>query len=70
MACPVCFGGEDTLMRESLNTGIGVLMGITAIVLAFFARFIFQIVKRSEKWGRESFIEDTLPRPLESVTNK
>jgi len=26
MACPVCFGGEDTAMRESLNAGIGVLM--------------------------------------------
>ena len=40
MACPVCFGGEDTVMRESLNAGIGVLMGVTAIVLACFARFI------------------------------
>ena len=29
MACPVCFGGEDTVMRESLNAGIGVLMGVT-----------------------------------------
>jgi hypothetical protein len=33
MACPVCFGGEDTVMRESLNAGIGVLMGVTTIVL-------------------------------------
>ncbi len=49
MACPVCFGGEDTLMRESLNTGIGVLMGVTAVVLAFFARFIFKLVKRSRE---------------------
>jgi hypothetical protein len=30
MACPVCFGGDDTLMRESLNTGIAVLMGVTS----------------------------------------
>jgi len=49
MACPVCFGGEDTLMRESLNTGIGVLMGVTALVLAFFARFIIKLVKRSRE---------------------
>jgi hypothetical protein len=49
MACPVCFGGEDALMRESLNAGIGVLMGVTAIVLAFFARFIFKLVKRSRE---------------------
>jgi hypothetical protein len=47
MACPVCFGGEDTAMRESLNAGIGVLMGVTAIVLAGFARFIVMLVRRS-----------------------
>jgi hypothetical protein len=49
MACPVCFGGEDTLMRESLNAGIGVLMGVTAIVLACFASFIARIVQRSRE---------------------
>jgi hypothetical protein len=47
MACPVCFGGDDALMRESLNAGIGVLMGVTAIVLAFFARFVVNLVRRS-----------------------
>jgi hypothetical protein len=47
MACPVCFGGDDTLMRESLNTGIGVLMGVTAIVLAGFARFVATLVRRA-----------------------
>ena len=47
MACPVCFGGEDTVMRESLNAGIGVLMGVTTIVLAGFARFIVVLARRS-----------------------
>jgi maltodextrin utilization protein YvdJ len=47
MACPVCFGGEDTLMRESLNAGIGVLMGVTAIVLACFATFFVRLARRS-----------------------
>jgi hypothetical protein len=32
MAVPSLFGGEDTVMRESLNAGIGVLMGVTTIV--------------------------------------
>lgn len=49
MACPVCFGGEDTVMRESLNAGIGVLMGVTAIVLAGFARFILLLARRSRE---------------------
>jgi hypothetical protein len=49
MACPVCFGGEDTVMRESLNAGIGVLMGVTAIVLATLARFIAVLARRSRE---------------------
>jgi maltodextrin utilization protein YvdJ len=49
MACPVCFGGEDTVVRESLNAGIGVLMGVTAIVLAGFARFIILLARRSRE---------------------
>lgn len=48
MACPVCFGGEDTLMRESLNAGIGVLVGVTAVVLACFATFIVKLARRSQ----------------------
>ena len=34
-------------MRESLNAGIGVLMGVTAIVLACFARFFVTLARRS-----------------------
>ena len=52
MACPVCFGGEDTVMRESLNAGIGVLMGVTSIVLAAFARFIVVLARRSRDYAR------------------
>lgn len=60
MACPVCFGGEDTLMRESLNTGIGVLMGVTVIVLACFARFVVTLARRSREWSS----------PLDGVLDK
>lgn len=52
MSCPVCFGGEDTVMRESLNAGIGVLMGVTAIVLAAFARFIIVLARRAREHER------------------
>lgn len=47
MACPVCFGGEDPAMRESLNAGIGVLLGVTAVVLGCFARFFVTLARRS-----------------------
>jgi hypothetical protein len=47
MACPVCFGGDDAVVRESLNAGIGVLLGVTAVVLALLARFMVQLARRS-----------------------
>ena len=47
MSCPVCFGGEDPGMRESLNAGIGVLMGVTGMVLGCFARFFVMLARRS-----------------------
>ena len=49
MACPVCFGGDDLAIRESLNAGIGVLLGVTAIVLAGFARFIVKLARRARE---------------------
>ena len=67
MSCPVCFGGEDAVVRESLNAGIGVLLGVTAVVLGLFARFVVQLARRSRQapdavtdvkwdsaWGRVS----------------
>jgi hypothetical protein len=46
-------------MRESLNAGIGVLMGVTAIVLAGFARFILLLARRSREHARvDAYGED------------
>jgi hypothetical protein len=47
MACPVCFGGEDPVVRESLSAGIGVLLGVTAVVLGLFIRFFVSLARRS-----------------------
>ena len=49
MACPVCFGGEDIAVRESMNAGIGVLLAITAVVLGVFARFFINLARRSRE---------------------
>ena len=57
MSCPVCFGGGDDGVRESLNAGIGVLLGVTVVVLGLFARFFIQLARRS-KGGRSSFFEE------------
>jgi hypothetical protein len=33
--------------RQTLNAGIGVLMGVTVVVLALFARFFVTLARRS-----------------------
>jgi hypothetical protein len=49
VACPICFGGDDLVVRESLNAGIGVLMGVTVVVLLLFARFVAQLARRADE---------------------
>jgi hypothetical protein len=55
MSCPVCFGGDDPVVRESLNAGIGVLMGVTTIVLGCFARFFVVLARRARFAGEVDF---------------
>ena len=52
MSCPVCFGGDDPGMRESLNAGIGVLMGVTSIVLGCFAGFFVMLARRGRAFAQ------------------
>ena len=62
MACPVCFGGDDPVVRESLNAGIGVLLGVTGVVLGCFAGFFVRLARRAsriETWS--DFPEMTAP---------
>ena len=47
MACPVCFLPADETARTSLNLGIFVLLGVTALVLTGFVRFIVSLARRS-----------------------
>jgi hypothetical protein len=46
-ACVVCFSSFDPLVRESVNTGILVLLTITSVVLLGFAGFVVRIARRS-----------------------
>ena len=47
--CPVCFTGGDPVTRETLNAGIGVLLGVTIVVLGLFARFFLKLARRSRE---------------------
>ena len=49
MACPVCFGEAGPTVRESMNLGIFVLLGVTVGVLGCFARFFVKLARRSRE---------------------
>ena len=49
MSCPVCFSGDDPVVRESVNAGIGVLLGVTVVVLGCFARFFLALARRARQ---------------------
>jgi hypothetical protein len=43
--CAVCFQGADAVMRDSLNGGIFVLLGVTGVVLASVAAFFVRLAR-------------------------
>ena len=65
MACPVCFGNVEPAVRESMNAGILVLLGVTALVFAGFLRFFVALARRSRAAAHlvEHLVEP--PRHLE-----
>ena len=47
LACPVCFGQNDSPMAWAMNTGIIFMLVVVAGVLAGFASFIIHLVRRA-----------------------
>jgi hypothetical protein len=47
--CAVCFNGAEPVMRDSLNAGILVLLGVTAVVLAAFAAFFVRLARAARR---------------------
>ena len=49
MPCPVCYApAADAAVRESMNLGIFVLLGVTFSVLLGFARFFLMLARRAK----------------------
>ena len=48
LLCPVCYAPADPVVRESVNVGIFVLLGVTTVVLVGVIRFITAIARRSK----------------------
>jgi hypothetical protein len=49
LLCPVCYAPGDPQVTESLNLGIFVLLGVTAVVLAAFLLFIVSVARRTRE---------------------
>ena len=49
LACPVCFGAEETSMIDGAKLGVLVLLGITLVVQGGFVGFFLYLRKRAKR---------------------
>jgi heme/copper-type cytochrome/quinol oxidase subunit 2 len=49
LACPMCFGAEETSMIDGTKMGIFVLLAITLTVQGAFAGFFFYLRNRAKR---------------------
>lgn len=47
LACPVCFGQNDSAMAVAMNSGVLLMLGVVAAVLGAFAAFIIYLIRRA-----------------------
>ena len=48
LACPVCFGAEETSIIDGAKLGVAVMLAITLAVQGAFAAFFFYLRKRAK----------------------
>ena len=49
LACPMCFGAEETTMIDATKIGIAVMLGITLAVQGAFVGFFLYLRKRAKR---------------------
>ena len=49
LACPMCFGAEETSMIDGTKLGVLVMLGITMAVQGAFVGFFFYLRKRAKR---------------------
>jgi hypothetical protein len=49
LACPVCFGAEETSMVDGTKLGVLVLLAITLVVQGGFVAFFLHLRKRAKR---------------------
>jgi hypothetical protein len=49
LACPVCFGQNDSPLAVAMNQGILLMLGVVALVLGAFASFFVVLIRRANR---------------------
>jgi len=49
LACPVCFGENDSPIAQAMNSGILLMLGIVAAMLTAFASFFIYLIRRGRQ---------------------
>jgi uncharacterized membrane protein len=48
LACPVCFGENDSPIAQAMNSGILMMLGVVAGMLTAFASFFIYLIRRAK----------------------
>jgi hypothetical protein len=54
LACPVCFGQNDTPMGNAIKAGVILMLVLVGVVLTGFAAFIVQLNRRARMFARDN----------------
>jgi uncharacterized membrane protein len=49
LACPVCFGENDSPIAQAMNSGILLMLGVVAGMLTAFASFFIYLIRRAKR---------------------
>ena len=65
LACPVCFGQNDSPLAVAMNQGILMMLGVVALVLGAFASFFIVLIRRA-KAAEQAASAEVVARPAEA----
>jgi hypothetical protein len=54
LACPTCFGQNDSPLAKGANMGIFFMLGVVGLMLAAFAAFFIYLSRRARMFARDS----------------
>lgn len=54
LACPVCFGQNDTPMGNAVKAGVIMMLVLVGLVLTGFGAFILQLSRRARALAEDS----------------